>query len=172
MKFVIAATILVFGTLSAQADLAKPTKKDRVEFDGRYEVPVPADQPELTPFSSFPLDEISLRVRGTQAQIKYDLPIELTGVINSIELTSTADDTGAFRKWEGPLGTAVCKDNQCDVAYQDLTIDMDAIQARLVGQGLPMAEIDFRMRVAGHFREDPHGRVIGGRRLDYTQARK
>jgi hypothetical protein len=172
MKLAIVATFLIFGAYTAHAELAAPRSNDRAEFDGRYEVPVPADQPELTPFSSFPLDEISLRVRGSEARIKYDLPIELTGVINSIVLTSTADETGAFRKWEGPLGTAVCKDNQCDVAYQDLTIDMNAIQARLVGQGLPMAEIDLRLRVAGHFRDDPHGRVIGGRRLDYTQARK
>lgn len=141
----------------------------RAHFEGRYEVPVPAGQEELQPFASFPLTKISRRVRGDVARIEYDLPLELTGVLNTIELSSQADASGAFRQWSGPLGTATCTDNACNVAYKDLQIDMAAIEARLVGRGLPATEIELRLRLAGHFREDPHGRVIGERPIEYIR---
>lgn len=170
MKKVFFVLIALFSLPSLaleRAPDARPTKDDsRSRFEGRYEVPVPAGEEELQPFASFPLTNISRRVRGGVARIEYDLPLELTGVPNTIELSSQADASGAFRQWSGPLGTATCADNACNVAYKDLQIDMAAIEARLVGQGLPATEIEMRLRLAGHFRDDPHGRVIGERQIE------
>lgn len=117
--------------------------------DSVYEVPVPE---ELKDVAVFEIQNVQTRTRNGVEEIKYNLPLELTGVPNRIRLKSNADGT-----YSGPNVSGTCANDVCNLKYKDLKFDVSAVQNLFEARGITGIEFDRRMQVFGHFSGDPGG---------------
>jgi hypothetical protein len=123
-----------------------------------YQVPVSDD---LKQYAEFPIiDAHSTEMPDGTVQIRYTLPLDLTGLKNEIVLTSTNKSTdGTYTNFEGPNGAANCDEDSCNVRYRHLKLDADVVRKNLVGKGITGMELTQRMQVVASFSGDPAGIV-------------
>lgn len=114
-----------------------------------YEVPVPDD---LKDVALFEISDVRVRTRDGVEQIKYNLPLELTGVENRIRLSANGDGT-----YSGAHAEATCSEKTCSLKYRDLKFDEAAVRDLFKRRGIEDIELDRRMAVFEHFNGNPAG---------------
>lgn len=136
-------TLFTFVTL---AQGAPAVAGDWRNHDAGYEVPVPK---ELERFASFTMTDMRSRIRGGVHEIRYTLPIELTG--RSIEVHSRSLDGG--RTFQGPHQSMDCRESavDCKVSYPGLKLDAAEVQSRLEAMGIQGEELGARLKVHEFF---------------------
>lgn len=114
-----------------------------------YEVPVPA---HLKDYAFFEIKDVRVRSKNGAEEIKYNLPLELTGTPNRIRLTSQADGSVSGAKAEGQ-----CSAETCSLKYRDLTFDEAAVRDLLSSRGYQGLDLERRLEVFERFSGDPAG---------------
>lgn len=117
--------------------------------ESTYEVPVPE---ELKDVAVFAVKNVQTRTRNGVEEIKYNLPLELTGIANRIRLKSKPDGS-----YVGPNAEGTCEEGVCHLKYKDLNFDRLAVRDLFAEQGIVGVELDRRMQVFEHFSGDPAG---------------
>lgn len=127
--------------------------------DGNYNVPV--ENEDLVQSSDYESDYNVHERDGEIDRIKYDLPIELTGEYNKIEIYYTGD---AEFPWSGDLAKGDCHETDgqftCNLVYEKEKLVLDsqkaetAIRSTFAGSE---EEIQRRLQVAEIFRSEPAG---------------
>ena len=128
---------------------------------GDYYVPV-AEQ--LNEYALFPLTDIEIEHEGDDVEIEYDLPVELTGVVNRIEFKGVVPASGPmilnsnYGKMECPAANDF---SNCAVSYKNLNFDDRALTKLLEQISASDDELNKRQLVAQRFRfgGEPHGFV-------------
>lgn len=153
-------TFLVLG-VALLTVLPTRAASNPVSETGRpiYKAPVPAGESELLPYASFEIRDARRSIRDGRVLVEYTLPFELTGVAQKIELEGPLTTQGTFQM-TGSHADAVCDQRQCSLNYKDLVTDLPGLRRSFRAAGLSPQETELRMRVAGHFVEDPHGLLI------------
>lgn len=137
--------LLITALFSASLGWAKSS-------DASYEVP------------GFPPGEavydmsMNLEVQGNEVFARFDLPLNLTGVQNQIEVRGTLID-GGLARLKGDKGELICSfiEEKCDARYKDLTIDLDAVKSRLQSAGLSEEQVLAGLQISRRFEGDPIG---------------
>lgn len=144
-------TIAIFVSLAAlNAGAAAGTRTVTTETEATYEVPVPD---ELKDVATFTLDGLyESAAAGKITRTVYTLPLELTGIPNTIAMT--ARGPGVFK---GPNGKAICQGDTCQVRFKNLKIDRTLAAAALTKEGFTGLDFDRRMQVFDRFSGDPAG---------------
>jgi len=110
---------VLMGLLFGQ-NLALAKKPVTVQVNGEYTVPVPADRPDLIPFAKFPTRYKIKYVNGIPSKISYDLPTELTGGPEDIEIAPQPSQRN-IDAWNGPKSKGNCafdgESVSCDMIY-------------------------------------------------------
>ena len=147
-------TALVSVALNAQATETPYPEPGR--GGARYEVPT--EDEDLKPFASYEIKDIRTRERRGGVEIRYELPIELTGVVNEVRLQSTNKTTnGTFTNFKGPNGEANCDAKSCNVRYKNVNVDLDAVKSTLLGQGITGLDLERHLKLSAQFSGDPAG---------------
>lgn len=125
-------------------------------FAASYDVPV--DSPGQTEYAHFEIQNFSMKRDDKNLALHYDLPLDVTGVPNTIQIQGKLDGSNLV-KLEGQNARAVCNlsESTCRIRYENLKIDSNLIEARLKALNLPAAEFSARLAVAMQFRADPIG---------------
>jgi hypothetical protein len=139
--FVVAATPYSAALAAPQSDWKKS--------EAIYEVPVPES---LKDFAFFEISDVRVRTKNGVEEVKYNLPLELTGIPNRIRLQEQADGT-----YSGPLAEGTCNDGTCNLKYRNLKFDEQAVRDLLTNRGVEGLELDRRMEVFAKFSGDPAG---------------
>lgn len=127
--------------------------------DGNYNVPVESE--DLVQSSNYK-SKYKVRDRGGAIdRIKYDLPVELTGEANRVEISYTGDREFP---WSGELAKGDCQETDgkftCHLVYKKEKLSLDsqkteaAIRNAFAGNE---EEVQRRLRVAEIFRSEPAG---------------
>lgn len=132
---------------------------DTTDTPGTYNVPVKEE--ELVASSNYNNDYTYHEKDGKIVRIKYDLPLELAGNLNNIDISYTGD---ASYPWSGELAKGDCLETngtfKCNLIYEKekLSIDPEKTEAviRETFAGNE-SEIERRLRVAEIFRSEPAG---------------
>ena len=129
-----------------------PTEADEAnETTATYEVPVPDNLKDVAKFELTGVYH-TVSANNGAAEIRYDLPLELTGVVNSIVLKSTSPT-----HMSGPNADAECVNSVCQIRFKNLVFDRDAVSDLFKQQGLPKLEAQRRLAVFDSFSGDPAG---------------
>lgn len=101
---------------------------------------------------------LKLYVDGDVVFAGYDLPQNLTGVKNRIEMSGTFINEGLVLL-QGPKGELRCnfQEEKCDARYKDIIVDLDAVKARLERAGLAPNEVMNGLTISRRFQRDPIG---------------
>lgn len=104
--------------------------------------------------------KVDVRIQGEKISIRYSLPLDLTGMENHIEASGRILGDG-FALLSGPKADLSCDllKQSCDVAYQDLNVDLNLVQSRLEAQGLPLDIVERKLKISREFELDPIGVV-------------
>lgn len=139
-KGLLAIALLICGSASAKSS------------DAVYEVP------GFPPGSANFDMSIKLEVDGADVFARYDLPLDLTGVKNRIEVSGTFVSPGVALL-QGPKGELICNFQleQCDARYKGLNFDLDEVKQRLVLRGLPADQVELGLAISRRFEGDPIG---------------
>lgn len=99
-----------------------------------------------------------IRARDEGFRAQYDLPLDLTGVKNEIDVKGNVNADGILLM-EGPHATLTCilTEKMCHAEYRDIVVDLEKVQSRLQAQGLGEAEIQSRLLVSDRFGGEPIG---------------
>lgn len=162
MKFMITILLFVSGSfasaaLSGAQETAKP---------GVYWVPVGQ---QLSQFALFNISKVSVKIGEDKVAVEYELPHELTGAANKIELEGPLQKSGPV-VLQGDYGRMECPTptdfSDCAVSYRDLNFDAEARTALLASISSNDEELRKRELVAARFQfgGEPHGflRVLNG----------
>lgn len=118
-----ALTLAFLTLISLQASARNSGAQSQQVLTGVYWTPVPA---ELSQFAVFNIPEVRVRKFLDKVKVTYDLPVELTGNPNHIELEGPADVKGPV-VLSGRLGVAECPSandySTCKLFYNNLDID-------------------------------------------------
>ncbi len=142
---------------------------------GSYRVPVdPAVSPALLRAATTAVAEVDLRVRDQRVELRYDLPIELTGRPQELTLVGAVPVAGHPWVLDGNLGTATCNLGTrdaaltitCDEHLPGVIIDRTALAAVLADRALPAREVDAHLAIAEFYSEDPVGIFEAALRAD------
>lgn len=128
-------------------------------FAQTYEVPVDGSNGEAE-YAHFELKNFSVVQDGNTMKLKYELPLEITGVLNEVELSGVLDGS-AVATLSGELGKATCSltTSTCKIRYENLQLDAGRAQSLLQSMNLSPAELSARLSVGLQFRADPIGIV-------------
>ncbi len=120
-----------------------------------YEVPVPA---ELEPYARFPVEKSRVRLKDGELEVKYMLPLELTGLENHLVFRGTVDARGLARI-ENDQGTADCNlvTNMCHLKYKKLNFDLARVADALRAHNFSPEEFDGRLAVAARLGGEMEG---------------
>lgn len=154
-----------------------PCTGDRYDYvgSGTYEVPLVAGDPELAEAAVTPVDSALLRIDDGVITLVYDLPIELTGGSEKVDVSGPLPEGDAPLVLTGEGNTATCYlrdvsaagfELHCDEQLPGVTIDLAALEIELEGRGLDRALIDQYLEVARLFSEDPIGVFRASMRFD------
>jgi hypothetical protein len=95
--------------------------------EGIYWVPV--DRPELSRYSVFDLDTVTVNRSNGRVSIQYALPEALTGEVNYLVFEGPEPAPGAPLEMTGAHGTVTCPSSSnfsmCETRYQNLNIDVE-----------------------------------------------
>lgn len=144
------------------------TAAETYEYKGAgiYEVPLVPESGELAEAAVTIVQEAQLHVSAGEVILEYDLPAELTGVVQQVELTGDLPDGAEPLLLTGPAGTATCYlenfspgafDLFCLEELPGVAIDRAALEALLESRGLDRDVIDAHLEVTDLFIEDPIG---------------
>lgn len=99
-----------------------------------------------------------LEVDGDRVSARYELPLDLTGARNRIEVRGTFSEPGVALL-QGQKGEILCNFNlnKCDARYKDLNIDLDQVRQRLVSQGFSADQVELGLTISRRFEGDPIG---------------
>ena len=120
-----------------------------------YEVPVPA---ELEPYARFPVEKSRVSLKDGELEVKYMLPLELTGLENHLVFRGTVDARGLARI-ENEQGTADCNlaTNMCHLKYKKLNFDLARVADALRAHNFSSEEFDGRLAVAARLGGEMEG---------------
>lgn len=122
---------------------------------GVYTVPVAQ---ELAAFNSYAVQFKSDTYKQKPNEINFPLPSALVGEEMSIALKQDPKD---LERWSGPNAEGTCKKVdrffQCQLKFNDLTIDPAKVQASIQDQFKNEAEVAGRIKVAQQFGGEPVG---------------
>jgi hypothetical protein len=139
MTTLLKLTLLMFCT---QVLAARPIR-------GSYDVPV---SDELRTFASFDVKFKSEEYERDPVQITFPLPVELTGIQNSISMKKSATDP---RVWSGPLVDATCdKEGRyfvCQMQFSGLKLDELRAQELITRRNPDPAVADGIIQVSRRF---------------------
>ena len=114
-----------------------------------YEVPAPA---ELAPYSSFELTYESRLLPDGQTEISYKLPLTLVGTEQEFRFQGSSYAGADAFTFKGEKGEMACATEagatKCRVSHRDVTIDVDAVVAKLETLNLSPEEKAGRARFA------------------------
>ncbi len=150
-KYILGIQLSIFSAYIGQADS---------KAEGNYNVPVKEES--LTNSSNYDTEyKFHENNNGDITRFKYDLPLELTGEENKIDLSYTGD---AEFPWSGDAAKGDCSDAdgtfKCNLIYtkEKLTLDPvkteEVIRRNFAGNE---SEIQRRLQVAEIFRSEPAG---------------
>lgn len=122
---------------------------------GTYEVPVPA---ELQPYARFPVDKFRVRLKDGELEVKYMLPLELTGLENHLVFRGPVNAKGVAHI-ENEQGTADCSlsTNMCHLKYKKLNFDLGLAAEALRAHNFSTEEFDGRLAVAARLGGEMEG---------------
>lgn len=126
---------------------ASPTKV--IETTATYEVPVPDN---LKDVATFELDDVYKTIKPGSRDLRYVLPLEITGVKNEIKLHS---DDG--KQFSGPNADAVCARDVCNIKFKNLSFDRQLASNVISAKGFTGQALDRRLAVFDSFSGDPAG---------------
>lgn len=141
----ISALILMGSTCLVSAANAGGWKRSSVQYD----VPV---SDELKPYATFEIKDVKSRTRDGVQEIRYDLPLELTGAKNTVHLRSIGND-----RFAAPNAEALCTLDTCTITYKDLAIDATAAANLISARSATPNELESRIKVFERFSGDPVG---------------
>jgi hypothetical protein len=146
MKILILLTT-IFLTTSAHADRT---------FSGLYEVPEVVGQD----FENLNTFKVRYRMDDSATKIRYRLPLELTGVEQSVEIEKTIDKNGN-EIWVGEKAVGTCGLSNstfaCQLEYRNLEFDPDNRLQVIQDRIQDLREQNLRLNVAIHFESEPIG---------------
>jgi hypothetical protein len=157
--FVLTATLFLFAKPALSAE--KPYPKPSHGGSATYVVPVSED---LKPFATFPISDIQTKELNGELnghiQIRYTLPVQLTGAKNDVVFVSTNKATnGTYTNFKGPNGEANCNESVCNLRFSNLKLDQAVVRQNFIDQGITGLELSQRMDVFAKFSGDPAGLV-------------
>lgn len=124
----------------------------------QYSVPVPA---ELAPYATFVLNSSTVTEDATGVVVSYDLPVELVGPNHAQIILAGKKSPGNVLLLEGEFGEASCFNRnaklECIVQYEDLEIDLAAVERILNQRVTDPHERELRLQVAKIFGGEPVG---------------
>lgn len=149
--------LTALATLALNAQAAETPYPEPGRGSARYEVPT--EDEDLKPFATYEIKNIRTRERsGGGVEIRYELPLELTGAANEIRLQSTNKTTnGTFTNFKGINGEANCDATACNVRYKNVNVDLAAVKSTLLSQGITGLDLDRRLKISAQFSGDPAG---------------
>lgn len=123
-----------------------------------YEVPVPE---ELAPHAKFPLEKFTASEKGGRLELRYQLPMALTGEPIGISLAGPVSAEGRA-KLTGKLGKGECDflldgSRSCRVSYRGFEVDRAKVIKWFDEQGITGTERDAGLAVAAAFGGDMEG---------------
>ena len=149
---IICGWIVVFSSV-VPAWAARP-------LNGEYTVPV-ADRPELKDAATFSVKLRPDRYETFPTTLEMPLPVELTGVAQTILLRQSGADADGVRRFESAQGDASCRKEGrtmvCEMAFAKLQRDPVALKALLETRAEAPDLIDQRMTVFRRFETEPIG---------------
>jgi|GEM_PF-5031258 len=157
MKHLI-TTILVLMAPLASANVGDELTAPETK-SGVYWVPVGQ---QLSQFALFSIPEVEMNVEDGRVRLEYELPHELTGAPNVIELEGPNVESGTM-VLTGAYGRMECSApndfSNCAVTYRDLNFDASARTALLQSISKSDEELRKRELVAARFQlgGEPHG---------------
>lgn len=123
---------------------------------GVYSVPV---APELEPYASYPVDDITLCWTGTAVHLGYSLPALLVGKKERVSFEGGWDPTSQTFALSSADGTATCTPSEpewrCNEVFANIVVDLEEVADEAAG--LDPAEVAARLEVAAQFANDPIG---------------
>lgn len=124
-----------------------------------YTVPVAE---ELSEYASFELDNFKSKAENNEVEIKYKIPMVLTGVQQEVVFTGQVDDKAYSNTLSGPNGKMVCTKGlmeavKCEVTYADLLTDEDKAIETIKKISKDNSEVFGRIEVMKAFSSDPVG---------------
>lgn len=101
---------------------------------------------------------LKLEVDGNTVWARYDLPLDLTGVKNRIEVAGSFIGDGIARL-TGEKGELICHfvEEKCDARYKDLHVDLGAVKSRLEASGFNPDRVETGLTISRRFQGDPIG---------------
>jgi len=123
---------------------------------GTYEVPVPE---ELREFARYELDDLRVRLKGNALEIRYELPLALTGVKNRLEFLAPIENGVAHTK--NSSGEIRCQiaERTCRMKYQYISVSLSRVESILKAVPLPEPVIAARLKVSARFGGDMEGKL-------------
>jgi hypothetical protein len=122
---------------------------------GVYSVPVP---PELEPYASYPVDDITLCWTGSAVQLGYSLPALLVGKKQRVSFTGSYDEPSGDFVLASDDGTATCTPADvwsCAEIFTGIEVDLEEVAEEV--EDLDPVEAQARLEVAKRFEVDPIG---------------
>lgn len=130
----------------------------------RYEVPVKSLG--LKKFASFEIKKVEEKETAFETEIRYTLPLELTGEPNELVFRGEYAKGSANTSLSGPNGTMMCSEGLtkvCNVQFKNLKIDEEARLTLLRALSHSSRELRGRLAVIRLFSGDPGGMLIYNR---------
>lgn len=145
-----ALSLLLLIAFGGPASAAGGSANEHVS-QGVYWVPVPQ---ELSEFAVFAVKDIKVKEFTDKVKIEYDLPAELTGPVNKIELEGLITQSGPVTL-KGAKGMAECPSatdlSACKIFYHGLDINPSVRTELLKSIVKTPDELELRERVAASF---------------------
>lgn len=149
-KYILGIQLSVFSAHMGLADS---------KADGNYNVPV--QEENLSDSSNYATEYKYHENNNEITRLKYDLPLELTGESNKIDISYTGD---AEFPWSGDAAKGDCSDVdgtfKCNLIYTKEKLSLDPVKTEenirrnFAGNE---SEIQRRLQVAEIFRSEPAG---------------
>ena len=133
-------------------------KAEQESSRARYSVPVKNER--LKKFADFQIEKVEETKEGNQTEIRYILPLELTGVPNEVTFRTLEAEESALTTLSGPNGSMMCSEGLtklCTVQFKNLKIDEAARLDILQSKSSSARELRGRLSVAKSFSGDPGG---------------
>ncbi len=136
----------------------------------RYQVPVKNSR--LKKYANFKIEKVEEIDSEGQTEIRYTLPLELTGAPNELVFIGNYKHGSSISNLSGANGTMMCSEGLskiCNVQFSNLKINEPARLNILKSMSGSSAELRGRLAVARSFSGDPGGVLIYKRSYDSAQ---
>jgi|GEM_PF-6028050 len=153
MKFLFSLPFLFFAL---NLDARGNDRYQRVA--GTYKVTLNSEDASLEPMNSFPVEYKIRRRNGAIEKISYDLPSQLTGLVNEVEFSPIAQGSDV---WAGPNSENVCTVSDvninCAMKYKDIQLDPIVAQNVIDQQIADPVANEAARRIMSHFQQHAMG---------------